>query len=885
MYSRQGRRLLRLAIAPASKATSNVTAVIATSYPTPRRVVVARDGTDSWRRIGSQNQRQTTDHDLREVRVSRNFFSTTTTSTSKTTTTAVTGKHPHQHRYRRNNINGNTGCGVKTDQPKRDAKQDESHTIRLSLTRRLLQQEDFAKWDHIIASATNKRNANIDTLLRDYWGRYLDGNRRSATLDDLVLFSDLCMRVLERASSSDLRLRVLQQALVAWTGAASCDTSETALQRARELFDAVPPPPKNHENRRATDLKIRTGLYRLLFLVYSRSNHPDAAKRCYALLEQLLREDRALTKPTEAHTQTETTNNIHPHNRRGSDQNTHTIASQTAFHWTMRAAAKRGDDHLFRLVRSRMHQEGWDDTAITYDCLLQLIQTIDAQSQPPQWNNHHHHHHYARRQRVKRETLRTWQQLLQHYRQDPSPQWQPLPSTLGKVLLLHKDDPQLSLQILTDAIVFVRDYPSCQSMVDGPVMRLVLLTMVKHRRPSDADRIARYMLEAYNQGNASLKPTSDHFCLLIRVHVEAGDLRHAKEYLDWMKTSGSGDLPTYNTYLRGLLDHREDPVPDMEEIIEQMSNPSKGQATVPNLTTYLTLMNGWVKSKRPAYVKRVDEIFRLARASMLNQGEMSDEIYGVVIDAWARSRLPEAADRCRDIWNEIPHPTQVHYNILLKAYALSRLPEEAEALFREMVKETNVQIDHISFNTAILAWSIAGNANRALALVNFMVTNTQQIDFFEASTIDSILRSDPCNASKTATMLWGMLYDLELGHRQDLLLPIIECLGKQDSVTAWNALQECLEITRTHRGTSIEILVPVLVSALRHVFDDGVNFHEDYLTKLFQICSNGGHVNQEILEAFRRYAPPKVYRRLTMQDPRRTCDMEMIPELWRRNLA
>ena len=101
---------------------------------------------------------------------------------------------------------------------------------------------------------------------------------------------------------------------------------------------------------------------------------------------------------------------------------------------------------------------------------------------------------------IRHEALLAWEQLLQHYRQEPSSRWQPLPATLGKVLLLHKDDPRASLEILTDAILFVKDYPECQVMVDGPVLRLVLLTLVKHNLPEDAERMGRYMMEAYDQG-------------------------------------------------------------------------------------------------------------------------------------------------------------------------------------------------------------------------------------------------------------------------------------------------------------------------------------------------------------------------------------------------
>eukprot|EP00977_Amphora_coffeiformis_P029746 scaffold42721_cov191-Amphora_coffeaeformis.AAC.1 len=653
-------------------------------------------------------------------RLLASFFSSCNySSRSLSATTTPRGKH---HRNNKDNVNS-----ARPNRPRNDR----TYESCTKLTQTLLQEKDFTKWDHLIVAITNRRNANIDTLLRDYWGQYLE---KRPQLDDVILFSNLCLRILEQSSSSGLKLRVVQQALVAWTRVAQYDSSEAVLRHARQLFDAIPPPPKDYQNRRSTDLKDRKGLYRLMFLVYSRSHHPDAVTRCHALLEQLLREDQTMTKPPESHPrggkQPQQPKIPDPHDRGG--QRNDTIVSQTAFHWTLRAAAKMGNDALWHSVRARMHQEGWDDTAITYDCLLQLLQTIEAQ----QGSDNHHV-----RQNIKQEALRSWQQLLQHYQQNPSPQWQPLPATLGKVLLFHKDDPQQSLQILTDAILFVKDYPTCQSMVDGPVLRLILLTMVKHSRPAEADRIGRYMMEAYNRGNAALKLMSDHFCLLIRVHLEAGDFKQAKEYVEWMEASGPGDLPTYNLYLRGLLEHQEDPVPDMEAIMERMSRPSEGQFEVaPNLTTYLTLMNGWVKSKRPGYVQKVDEIFRAAQVSMKSHGETSDEIYGVVIHAWARSRLPEAADRCRDIWKEIPAPTLVHYNILMKAYALSRLPEEAEALFREILNKANMQIDHISFNTVILAWSIAGNTNRALALVDLMVSKNPQADFLRVATIDSILR-------------------------------------------------------------------------------------------------------------------------------------------------
>ena len=116
-------------------------------------------------------------------------------------------------------------------------------------------------------------------------------------------------------------------------------------------------------------------------------------------------------------------------------------------------------------------------------------------------------------------------------------------------------------------MLFSKDFPACQGMVDGRVLRLVLLTLLKHELPEEAERVGRYMMEAYNEGNGILKPNSDHYALLIRAHVQAGNLIKAKEYLDWMERSENADVDTYNLYLRALLTHEDDPSDEMDEIV------------------------------------------------------------------------------------------------------------------------------------------------------------------------------------------------------------------------------------------------------------------------------------------------------------------------------
>jgi pentatricopeptide repeat protein len=147
---------------------------------------------------------------------------------------------------------------------------------------------------------------------------------------------------------------------------------------------------------------------------------------------------------------------------------------------------------------------------------------------------------------------------------------------------------------------------------------------------------------------------------------------------------------------------------------------SDDSAVRPDTTSVNTVINAWANSGRPDAAEQAENIFDellLGEGSDLSPNPIS---FNSVMKAWTKSRAPEAAERCqrffdvlkRDFAGEL-RPDFVTFNILIHAWSLSEddnAPDFAERTFEEMKRryeegESRMRPNNMTFGALINVWS------------------------------------------------------------------------------------------------------------------------------------------------------------------------------------
>jgi pentatricopeptide repeat protein len=780
---------------------------------------------------------------------------------------------------------------------------DERYKACIQLTKKLLAEDNFAVWEKIIKRDVSDVSS-LDVLLHD-WDEYVQ-KPLQIPLDDLVLFSNLCLRVTRQASARTFQWRALLLGLTMWSRLAVHDTMEhnkssveIMFHHARQLFEAVPP--LIVHGIKESDLRFRQTYYLHAFPVYSRSNHLAASQHCYEILQQAISEDKALMA-----------SNTTAFSKEDKETEQHRLLSAQHFERTLVACAKNGEETLFRNVQRQMNAMGWTDTSETYDNLMLLLFVMHGRMSTAQNSSSSDtttNQPLPVPRDIPGEALQHWQKLLALYQLDPSQVGEPKSNSLIKLIHMHREYPDKSLEILRDAIHFVGDQPACQGMINGLIVRRVLRTLKEHGEPDKADQLWNYVTTEFNRGNTNLKPMPEHYSLLTQVHVEAQDFDKAKMYLAEMEESESESAWSYNVYLKGLLDYRFN-MDEMLEIVNRMTNNPRPN-TSPTVDTYETMMHAWAKNKGPNAVRKIHELFQLAITSIGKEEQLRTSIYTIAMSSWTRSLLPEALDRCREIFHHIESPEIIHYNLMLRAFAHAGHMGEADAMLWDMLMGDDVTPNKASFTSVIGAYSDMGDNKRSMELFETMIRTAkrqgQSIDpevWPDPYIVERILRSNPKTLLPNAQRIWKLVENSGMDREADLLASILKILGECDDVegalecifdfvttldrpfphsdkVAWQAIHTSARLAGVGNHPTAHYPPP---SLRQQQYQQQHQDDQQIISDLFHECCRTGQVGHQTLDAFRTYMRPHVYRRLTLQSPDRQANVLLLPEDWRRNV-
>ena len=173
----------------------------------------------------------------------------------------------------------------------------------------------------------------------------------------------------------------------------------------------------------------------------------------------------------------------------------------------------------------------------------------------------------------------------------------------------------------------------------------------------------------------------------------------------------------------------------------QMSTAQERARVQPNVVTYTIILDSWAKSNRYDAPLRAHAILQqMNEHAASNDDESNNGVapntlsYNAVLNAWARSGRLEAVERVEELWQEmqarqIPADA-VTYMTRINVWERHRGPDvlprtaarRAARVLHEMIEQSNIPPTTLHFNRVILAWTQCGDALRAEALLEVMIS-------------------------------------------------------------------------------------------------------------------------------------------------------------------
>ena len=153
---------------------------------------------------------------------------------------------------------------------------------------------------------------------------------------------------------------------------------------------------------------------------------------------------------------------------------------------------------------------------------------------------------------------------------------------------------------------------------------------------------------------------------------------------------------------------------------------------LPDVRTYSMLVDAVTKKGKDPKQAPLFAAFILDRMQREYEGgnlqvRPNEYTYGVVLEAWARSGLPEAAERTEQLLQDMKKngvmPTNRCYHAAIAASGQRDGGHRAEALLNNMLESEHVEVDAYSFGAVLNVWAKSGApdaAQRALAIFNRM---------------------------------------------------------------------------------------------------------------------------------------------------------------------
>jgi len=288
----------------------------------------------------------------------------------------------------------------------------------------------------------------------------------------------------------------------------------------------------------------------------------------------------------------------------------------------------------------------------------------------------------------------------------------------------------------------------------------VITGLSKLAESKRAENLLAQMVRDYqSQFDAELKPTLAPFRSVLwgyskSYHPEAAEDAEAllNNIIDLHQNNVLEERPStwsYNLVLKCWARSKDPTAPRRaKQLYDRMSNH---HGIVPDSTSMNTVLNTWAKKANPMNTEKLFwDFYNAYIQDPLQHPQPNIISFGTVLNALASkaSRYPEAPDRAEALFRKLfelhqagwedCRPDAAAFSSLMQAWGKSRQPgaaEKAESILRKMQElsqqqeeaggaaDSEMAPDTICWNSAIQAWGIAGNGERAEALFREMLAN------------------------------------------------------------------------------------------------------------------------------------------------------------------
>ena len=261
------------------------------------------------------------------------------------------------------------------------------------------------------------------------------------------------------------------------------------------------------------------------------------------------------------------------------------------------------------------------------------------------------------------------------------------------------------------------------------------MEFLKHKPYSQTVKRAEVLFEdmhtLWRDGSSNVRPDTITYNIMLDMYGNLKETRKASAIFHKLIESDSmnQDIITFNSMLHALINSNDQSyMSKAMKMIEEMTyndptSPYGKLGIKPDQLSYNIVASGWAKkvstNKNAIFeIEKLLSLFETCLFDKSNEFKPVNSLYNICIDAWAKSKDPNAISKCQRLFdrmntlsNDLNEPSlcpdTVSYTTLINALATSQMndaPYIAENLIQQM-KEKEISPNLYTYSALVKCWS------------------------------------------------------------------------------------------------------------------------------------------------------------------------------------